>query len=299
MAPTFTMTPALGVAFVTRAPPTVPVLQTTPTPMPTPTETPTPTPIVYQVAAGDTIWVIAARSNRTVDEVLELNPGVRPDRLQIGQSLILPPPATPIFDGGAATPIPIDVRVAGITTYQTPQGGLWLLGRVFNDGPAPAEGVQVAVELLDAAGQALWSGTAWPAGLVLPAEQQAPFGLLVAQPPPVYAHTRVAVIGGQTTIDLGTRYLDLIARVDSARPTETRIAVTGTVENVGDAVAGPLLLVATFIDGQDRVAGFTVRELAGPLAPGERLGFAFEAAPPGGQVATVMVTAQGLVAGAP
>lgn len=76
---------------------------TTPTPMVTvpagataadggePTATPTPTTRTYTVQAGDTLSEIATRFGTTVDAILELNPGVVPERLQPGTVLRLPP----------------------------------------------------------------------------------------------------------------------------------------------------------------------------------------------------------------
>ncbi len=68
----------------------------TPTPSPTPTATPiprptpTPTVTVYVVQPGDTLSVIAARFNLTVDDLVEANRIVNPDELRVGQEITIP-----------------------------------------------------------------------------------------------------------------------------------------------------------------------------------------------------------------
>lgn len=44
----------------------------------------------YTVQPGDTLWSIANELDTTVVELLDLNPGITPDRLQIGQKLVIP-----------------------------------------------------------------------------------------------------------------------------------------------------------------------------------------------------------------
>lgn len=46
---------------------------------------------LYTIRAGDTFIGIARRFGYTVDALLAINPGVDPDRLQIGQQICLPP----------------------------------------------------------------------------------------------------------------------------------------------------------------------------------------------------------------
>ncbi|HHZ11702.1 MAG TPA: LysM peptidoglycan-binding domain-containing protein [Acholeplasmataceae bacterium] len=49
-----------------------------------------PGTFVYSVRQGDTLWLLADRFNTTVEDILNLNPGIDPDRLAIGQQLCIP-----------------------------------------------------------------------------------------------------------------------------------------------------------------------------------------------------------------
>ena len=88
-----------------------PVATTTPvpdTPEPTPVEAAEPTPapepepeqpadegptvIEYTVVEGDTLLGIALDFDTTLDAILEANPGLDPDTLQIGQIILVPLP---------------------------------------------------------------------------------------------------------------------------------------------------------------------------------------------------------------
>lgn len=55
-----------------------------------PPEHPCPSGIFWIVAAGDTLYKIAQANNTTVKRLLELNPNINPENLQIGQTICLP-----------------------------------------------------------------------------------------------------------------------------------------------------------------------------------------------------------------
>jgi LysM repeat protein len=55
-----------------------------------PPEQPCSSGIYWEVAVGDTLYKIAKSSNTTVKKLLELNPDIDPNNLQIGQNLCLP-----------------------------------------------------------------------------------------------------------------------------------------------------------------------------------------------------------------
>lgn len=285
--------PPIGVNFVTKAPPTVSVRQLTPSPPPPPTVTPSPTPIIYNVGEGDTLGGIAWQRGYTVDEILALNPGVQPELLQIGQSLILPPPGTP-RPGAVATAVPASLTVRQVQAYRTPADQVWLLGVVQNTGEAAAERVQVTVSLPAGGGTGAESAVAWAALPVLPPGAEAPFAALFPAPAGGVRTPEVVVSGGVTVTDLGNRYLELAVGETAVSSQGVTTQVTGVVANTGTAVAERVLLVATLYDGDGRISGYRQEWLADPLPPGESAPFSLRATAPGGPVADAVVTAQAL-----
>jgi LysM repeat protein len=291
-APTGTSTPEIGISLVTRAPPTVAVVRTTPTPLPTPTATPTATPIVYTVVEGDTLLGIAIDNLTTVDEIKALNPGVVPALLQIGSQLQLPPPATALFQGTPSTPIALQVVVEQVNFYRTPVGTLWVLGEVVNEGDYPAADVQVQIDF-SGGGQSL-AAPAWVQPPLLPAQGRAPFAALVREAPQVELMPSVSIVGGSPLLDAGSHYLDLAAGATEATIEDDRVALTGTITNTGALTATAISVIATFYDAQNRISGYSLQLLPGPLPPGEVIPFSLDGTPPGAPVADYRLLVQGL-----
>lgn len=291
--PVSSATPTLpiGVSLVTRAVPTTAVIQTTPSPLPTATVTPTATPIVYTIVEGDTLLGIAIDNRTTTEEIQALNPDVRPELLQIGQTLVLPPPATPQYQGVASTAVPIQIEVQHVNAYQTPVGSLWLLGEVVNVGELPAGNVQVAIDLLDAAGVRVGTAVAWAAVPIMMPGQSAPFGVLVNEPPASFARPAVTVTGGETVVDLGTQVVDLVVGETAVTLDDDRVQVTGEVQNSGQSTTQSIVVTATFYDSQGSVTGYQQQPLENRLAPTELAAFTLTAAPPGGLTTSVALSA--------
>jgi LysM repeat protein len=290
---TQTPTPQIGVTLVTRAPPTSVVVQTTPTPLPSATATPSPTPIIYVVSEGDTLLGIALANRTTVPEIEALNPGIVPELLQIGQSLALPPPATPIYGTEANTPLPLQISVRSVHAVRTPSGSLWILGEVENESNFPAAGVRLQIELRDGNGPAL-TVPAWMAGGVIAPLGRAPFAVLVTQAPPADVQPVVSVVAGETLAQQGTYYLQLEATAANVQLREGATEITGTIRNQGDATVALSTIIATFYDDSGQVSGYAQEDIPGPLAPGESALFVLDVAPPGGQPVDYALTVQGL-----
>jgi LysM repeat protein len=90
--PTPTRTDLTPTVIVTPTPSTAEGEEGTGTPQATTTEQPDGTE-TYTIESGDTLFGIAEDFNTTVDEIIELNPGIEPDNLTPGDELIVPAPA--------------------------------------------------------------------------------------------------------------------------------------------------------------------------------------------------------------
>ncbi|HSM58570.1 MAG TPA: FxLYD domain-containing protein [Candidatus Sulfomarinibacteraceae bacterium] len=292
---THTPTPEIGVTLITRAPPTAALIQTTPTPLPTATATPTATPVIYEVEEGDTLLGIAIANYTSVEEIEALNPGVVPELLQIGQPLILPPPATPVYSGAAPTPVPMEVRVSNVQLARTSAGSMWIVGEVLNEGTTIAAGLRVQIDLLGPEGTALLSTAAWVVTAIVPPGEAAPFAVLVREPPAEDVQPAVSIVDGEGLVDPGNYYLDLAVQSPEVTIGERQVSLGGAVENVGEKTAHQITVVATFYDNQRNVTGYAQQALSDPLAPGESVPFALEAAPPGGPVVDYALDVYGLI----
>lgn len=293
--PTNTATPEIGVTLATRPAPTRSVLRTSPTPLPTATTTPTATPVVYVVEEGDTLLGIAIRNYTTVDEIEAQNPGVVPELLQIGEQLVLPPPATPVFDGSLPTPIPLQMDVRRVQLARTSVGSMWLLGEVVNQGQHPAAGVQVQIDLIGPDGESVTSASSWVVPAIVPAGKSAPFAALVPQAPSSDVQPIVSVIAGETLRTPGTYYLDLSAKISEVTMEDGQVTIAGTLENSGGEQATEIHVVVTLYDAQGEVTGYALQGLAEPLSPGEEVSFSVDSIPPGGPAVDYSATAYALV----
>lgn len=77
-------------ATPTASPSPSPTPTPAPTPSPAPTPTPTPTPIVHTVVKGETLRYIARLYGVTVQDIMTANGLTNPNRIYIGQELLIP-----------------------------------------------------------------------------------------------------------------------------------------------------------------------------------------------------------------
>lgn len=114
------MTPALvacGGAVMENRPTVQPIVRLTPAPTQNVSGTqtayaqisiPTPTPAgLYIVKAGDTLGTIADNFETTVDEIMALNSIADPNKIEVGQEIIIPSLLTPTVQSDESlTPTP-------------------------------------------------------------------------------------------------------------------------------------------------------------------------------------------------
>lgn len=78
-------------------------------------------PIDYVIQSGDSLGAISAQMTVTIDSIVEANPGIDPNNLQIGQLIVIPPYGagySPDELAAFATPVPVE-RPPGEVLYHT------------------------------------------------------------------------------------------------------------------------------------------------------------------------------------
>jgi hypothetical protein len=71
------------------------------------TPVPSPSPTIYTVKAGDVLSRIATKFGVTVDQIVKANPQIKnPDKLAVGDQLVIPPSVGPAITDGTITPAP-------------------------------------------------------------------------------------------------------------------------------------------------------------------------------------------------
>ncbi|MDD2202081.1 MAG: LysM domain-containing protein [Firmicutes bacterium] len=131
--------------------------------IPVPGPAPVPCPgFIYTIQPGDTYYLIALRYGTSVDALIRANPGVDPNRLQVGQRIcvpvVAPPPVTPRTCTVALSP--------RISTVPSAGGVLWLRTDQFGTAQVLVAGVNLpdpSTIGVDTTYRAVFS---WPGGTV-------------------------------------------------------------------------------------------------------------------------------------
>lgn len=264
------------------------------TPIPTDSPTPTSTPIIYVLKKGDSLWSIAWEYGVSVEALQELNDVTDPRTLQIGQELIIPreeefrtTPSTP-------TPTPVPLELVNLGFYETPTGGLWCLGEIWNRSGVDAELVQIAVVLYDASRRVLMERSAFTALDIVPRDGRAPFGVLFEQKPADFAAYQTWIISGEPATHLGSRYRQLQVINHKGISADSAFVISGQVENLGNFSAREVSVVVTAYDDEGLVTG--LRQVAvedETLAAGALSRFQVRLIPAGKETASYAVQAQG------
>ncbi len=287
--PTLTPSPTLlplQTAVSTQPAATATVILATPTPFPTVTPAPSPTPVIYTVQDGDTLLAIAINHQTTTEAIEALNPEVDARLLSIGQTIILPSsPTITIAAAEVNAPVPIQAEIVNISSYDTPLGGVWVLGEVKNSGNAPIANVQIEVAL------ATITQTAWAATAVISPNQTAPFAVLFPQQ--IEVQPVVSIIGGESVGDLGDRYVALTAVDTALEIMGDGVLVNGRLRNNGTLTATQISLTTTFYDADGAITGYDYRVLGDELLPAAAISFSFITTPPSGNTTDFTITAQG------
>ena len=277
-------------------PPLTPRPTSTPapsTPAPTSPPTPTPTPVIYTVQAGDNLIGIAKEYGVSVEALQEANAILDPERLQIGQELVIPREDHNPEEPPTSTPIPLPFEVKSLGFYETPAGSLWCLGEVDNTSGQDIERVQVEASLYNEGDKVLAAESAFVGLEMVPQGSKVPFAILFANPPASFAKYQAIALSGDPMTYLGNRYLDLAVTEQQGESEGHYFAVEGQVQNTGQANAETVTVLVTAYDAQGRVTGFRQADLEDAPAVGESSPFQVNLLPFGGAVVSYTVQVQG------
>jgi LysM repeat protein len=264
------------------------------TPIPTDSPTPTPTPIIYILKAGDSLWSVAWEYDVSVEAIQEVNGITDPRTLQIGQELIIPRDKEAQKNPITPTPTPVPLELANLGFYETPTGGLWCLGEIWNRSGSDAELVQVAVSLYNADRRVLLERSAFTEADIVAQDGRAPFGVLFEQKPPDFAAYQAWIVSGEPVTHLGSRYRDLQVVHDSGEPDGEALIVSGQVENAGEVAATDVTVIVTAYDAEGLVTGFRQTAVTDEtLPPAAQSRFQVRVMPAGGTIDSYRVQAQG------
>jgi len=92
------------------------------TPPPVVAPSPAPAATEYKVARGDTYATIAPKFHITTRALMDANPGIEPTKLQIGQTLHIPPPSESTAPATVAGPAPTPETGTGEPIYSVKSG---------------------------------------------------------------------------------------------------------------------------------------------------------------------------------
>lgn len=291
--------PTAPLVSASATPPPTPRATATPrpaTPIATFTPTVTPTPIIYVIQAGDTLLNIAIQFERTTEEIQTANGIADPRFLQIGQTLIIPPPKVSSEDPPTPTPTPPVLKVSAINFQETRQSTLWCLGEVTNPGSVSLAEVVVEASLLDGGGLVLARGAAYTQLDVIQPGQAAPFAILFDSPPSSFAQYQVIAVSGVPISDQARYYFDLETFDLHGSPEGlATYRLNGQLRNWGSIDAESVRLVAVAYDADNRVLAQRQADLAVTvLKAGATTPFELDLTIPKGMVDHYQVLAQGL-----
>jgi len=234
---------------------------------------PSATPFLYEIQKNDTLSVIAYRHSITLDDILVANPGIDPNFLSIGTTIVIP-----IGEGNLAIPptlTPFSVKVNQPQCYPTADGGLWCLALVNNGESLALENITASITLLSANGDLLAQKIALPPTNKVAAESSIPITAFFPAPVPPYQSIHVQILTALPVNDK-TRYLETKIHIEENILSSNFATLRGTIEifSAGDISAHHIIIAAIAYDEDANPIG--IRKWETTIEPTSETMFPFE-----------------------
>ena len=237
------------------------------------TPLPTSTPASYTIKSGDTLSQIAEQLRVTVDSLLLANPGLDPNSLHVGETLLIPSSAGNAA-AATATPAPLDILEVACRPMAT--GAAWCFALVHNDSAEPLENVTAQISILDSEGGFLAGQDVALLLDVLPPGASLPLAVPFPGPLPLELKPQVRILTAMRLSPDTQRYLPVAVRNEmttiswSGRTADVRGEVTLAADNKN---AAQIWLGAVAYDRSGRVLGWRRWESAGGMGAGSSMPF--------------------------
>ena len=252
-----TATPTRQLTLYRSPTPSQTLVPRTPLKSSTVTPRPTSTPFTHVIAKNDTMLGIALKYGVSLEDLLAANPGVDPNILTVGKTIIIPikvedPAAIPTL-----TPIPVSWDPP--YCYQIANGGAWCFLVVKNDRQRGLENLSAWIGLFAPGGENIAGQTAVPPlNLLLPGNSL-PLAAYFQPTLPVEFITQAEMLTAVRVPQEDKRYLDAEVQVSEVdiSPDGGQASVTGSVILPPQSPPASQVWVAVIAYGEDgRVVGF-------------------------------------------
>lgn len=265
---------------------TVPVetVQPSPTMLPSPTftpnvlvivETPVPTstPFAYVIQSGDTFSELAEKFKVSQDALRVANPDIQPNSMGIGQTILIPDPASSLPSG--ATPTPEPVPVTQTVCHPTADGGSWCFALLQNNTANYFENVSAQVTLFNASSETVASQNAFLPLDILPPNTSLPVFAFFTKAP-ADSTMQVQILSAVPSNGVGYLPASLNNVVAQISWNGLTAQVSGEIFLPAESKAATQTRIAAVAyDQGGQVTGLKIWD-GGSMQPGEKAVFSFQ-----------------------
>jgi LysM repeat protein len=237
------------------------------------TALPTSTPFIYTVKTGDTISGIAEKFKISQDQLIAANPGVSPNSMTIGITLLIPDSSA--ITAGVSTPTPVSAPVSQTVCHPSADGGLWCFALLQNNTTELLENVSAQITLLDENNNVIASRTAFmPLDIITP-NSSLPVYVFFASGIPANFNIQVQVLSANQLPLNNPRYLPAMIQNSIAQINDRTAQLSGLITLPAESKAAAQVWVAAVAYDKDGVVVGMKRWEGGALQSGGNISYSF------------------------